>query len=211
MIATCSNRAQAPDFNISRNALFQYELRRKNPEYQVGFLDKDNVSLLPSGREYVLRSAVEKGASHILFIDDDMKFPRDTLQRLVVHKKQAIGCNCVLKENKFLAYTARDMDDHELSSHDKKGIQEVSKNGLGIFLLDLSVLDNIPAPHFEVLWNDERKSYVGEDVRFAKILREGGVKIYIDHDLSKEIGHIGKCVYTPELYLALGDKAHLLT
>jgi hypothetical protein len=36
---------------------------------------------------------------------------------------------------------------------------------------------------------------VGEDIVFCRALRAAGHTIYCDHDLSKEIGHIGQHTY----------------
>jgi hypothetical protein len=37
---------------------------------------------------------------------------------------------------------------------------------------------------------------VGEDFYFFRSLRAAGFKIYVDHDLSAEVGHVGQRIYT---------------
>jgi hypothetical protein len=37
---------------------------------------------------------------------------------------------------------------------------------------------------------------MGEDASFFQELREAGVKVYVDHGLSWQIGHIGERVFT---------------
>jgi hypothetical protein len=38
--------------------------------------------------------------------------------------------------------------------------------------------------------------FVGEDVHFFKSLREAGVKIFLDHKLSWDVGHVSEQILT---------------
>jgi hypothetical protein len=44
-------------------------------------------------------------------------------------------------------------------------------------------------PYFD--WVTGKKSFIGEDVYFFNRVRQCGFSVYVDHDLSKEIYHIG--------------------
>jgi hypothetical protein len=53
------------------------------------------------------------------------------------------------------------------------------------------------APWFHIPWNEkELKFDCGEDIYFCRKARKAGHKIYLDHDLSKEIAHIGQYEFT---------------
>src|ERR1041384_5818212 len=43
-----------------------------------------------SARTFCVQDAMEKGATHIFFIDSDMSFPPDTLERLLAHDKEIV-------------------------------------------------------------------------------------------------------------------------
>jgi hypothetical protein len=57
-------------------------------------------------------------------------------------------------------------------------------------LIKREVFEGMSEPWFDMPWQTTRGS-MGEDVFFCKKARELGHKIYIDHDVSHEIGHIG--------------------
>src|SRR6476646_3392159 len=53
---------------------------------------------LITARNRVATAALEWGADWLLFIDDDMSFPPNTLAALLAHGKRVIGCNAVTRD-----------------------------------------------------------------------------------------------------------------
>jgi hypothetical protein len=155
-----------------------------------------NVSNLCKGRRALIDCARHYNQTHILFIDDDMAFPLDALQTLASRGVQMIGVNAVCKEPKKLTYTALDIDGASLCSKGKTGIEEVSHVGFGMTLLEVKALENIAPPYFEMLNDGE----IGEDAYFCSKLRKNGIKIYVDHDVSQNMGHVGDFTYTLNSY-----------
>src|SRR6185503_12415001 len=43
-----------------------------------------------SARTFCVQDAIEKKATHIFFVDSDMQFPPDTLERLLAHDKEIV-------------------------------------------------------------------------------------------------------------------------
>jgi hypothetical protein len=74
---------------------------------------------------------------------------------------------------------------------DSTGLEEVGSIGTGIMLIKKEVFQNMSEPWFDMPWQVGKRGYMGEDVFFCKKAQELGFKVYIDHDVSKEIGHIG--------------------
>ena len=71
--------------------------------------------------------------------------------------------------------------------------------------MDMRVLDAIQVrseekgeknflPLFKFQTNDEGTSEIGEDVYFFNKCRDAGVKVYCDHALSWEVGHIHEAI-----------------
>ena len=60
--------------------------------------------------------------------------------------------------------------------------------------------DNIiPFPWWLFAWDKSlgtRGALVGEDIRVCRILEQRGVEMWIDHDLSKDIKHLGEWDYS---------------
>jgi hypothetical protein len=71
------------------------------------------------------------------------------------------------------------------------GIEEVGSIGMGVMLIKRNVFEKLTEPWFETPWRTDARGYIGEDIFFCRKAQDAGYKIWIDHDVSKEIGHIG--------------------
>lgn len=143
-------------------------------------------SILSNLRQGLAEASIKNGASHILFIDSDMRFPANTIGRLWEKNVDIIGANCSQRtQNQFTARKGGEF----ISSENKTGIEEVDTIGFGVTLIRTNVFQNLPKPWFSMPWDGEK--HIGEDVFFCDLARFHGAKIYVDHDLSKEIKHTG--------------------
>lgn len=178
--------------NVS--AYFAFDLARVYAEACAAF--PHQVTLAPvvgtfvhQAREKLLDDLVGLwGATHILWLDADMTFPRDTALRLLAHEKKVVAANYVTRKAPSRPTARR--DGKCVSSLDAEGLEAVDHVGMGVFLLDTSVLWNISRPRFWYSTPTET-----EDVYFCNLLRKAGHSIYIDHDLSKEVEHWGQHGY----------------
>lgn len=155
-------------------------------------------SLLANMRQGFIEMAVKAEATHLLFIDSDQTFPRDTAHRLLAHKKPVVACNVATKMLPS-SPTARLPGGGSLYTHeDSTGVRPVWRVGTGVMMIDLDIFRRGPLgvkDLFPQEWNEELNSYVGEDWGFCSRLEAAGVSIFVDQDLSKEIGHVGKLEY----------------
>lgn len=154
-------------------------------------------SMLCSARMDLAVDATTAGCTHVLFIDSDMRFPGDTLERLLNHGKAIVGTNCVTRKfpvvpTSYLTIGAKDEDHVKLyTTEDSTGLQAVEATGTGVLLIDTEVFKRLPAPWFNSRWVGETGTFEGEDVYFCQLARKAGIQVWIDHDLSKQIGHVG--------------------
>lgn len=159
-------------------------------------------SILPQSRQQLAEFALSWEASHILFVDSDMVFPSDTLHRLIAPRKWVVGCNCPTKIIPA-ATTARQKSTKpagdQVFSHDKTGLEKVWRVGTGVMLLDTRVFAGLEKPWFPIEWKPELGDFQGEDWGFCAKLEAAGFPIFVDHDLSREIGHVGAFDYTHEV------------
>jgi hypothetical protein len=152
------------------------------------------------GRQELLKALLDEGATHILWLDSDMRFPRDAFIRLLSHPDvNAVGCNYAKRGVPGDYVALKKVGGERLvTAHDSTGLEEVEAVGFGCLLLKSRGLKGLPplarAPWFYFQHINEH-DFVGEDVYFCNLLRESGTKIYVDHDLSKEIGHLGQFDY----------------
>lgn len=155
---------------------------------------------IPRARQELLMHALDENLSHLLWIDADQRFPKDAFLRLMGHNKPIVGVNCASR-GLPPRYTAIKHVGGEIlkTTSESEGLEEVEGLGFACTLYDLrqigDVIRSIPQPWFQNVYDPERKKWIGNDVRFCGLLRERGVKIYVDHDLSKQIGHTGVRTY----------------
>ena len=158
--------------------------------------------MLSQVRQSLLRATLAKTeATHMLWLDSDMKFPPDTLHRLLLHGKKFVAAQGVTKKIPAEP-VAQALDGTRcFSDPEKSGLEEVRHVGLAVALLRvIQGLRVMQPPHFTMDWIEERSAYAGEDVFFCHRLRsELDMKLYVDHDLSREIGHIGTLEYNHSL------------
>lgn len=163
-------------------------------------------SILANMRQDMVTQAIENHATHLLFIDSDQTFPRDTFHRLMKHKKQVVAANIATKVIPS-SPTARLKGNGSLgipiaTMEASPELEEVWRVGTGIMLINLNIFKRKElktGPWFTQRWNEETNAYVGEDWAFCEELEKAGVKLYIDHKVSLEIGHLGTLNYGHDL------------
>lgn len=150
-------------------------------------------SVLPRARQLGIEWAKGVGASHVLFIDDDMQFSAQAVQSLLRRDLDIVACNYLGKgTGKPLIHG---LDGHVLDSSDKTGVEQVGWVGFGMVLIKLEALAGIPKPWFQTVWLEDKQDFLGEDFFFCKKVREFGVSIHVDHDASHLIAHVGDYAY----------------
>jgi hypothetical protein len=140
--------------------------------------------------------------THALFLDTDQTFPMDTAHRLMRWNKPVVACNIPLKViPSFPTARARGATPFGVpifsnSKSNPQGLEKVWRVGSGIMMIDLSILVGIEKPWFEIRYSDKHSQFVGEDWYFVKKCEDAGVDVFIDHDLSRHVGHVGTFQYT---------------
>ena len=167
---------------------------RTRPELQSVGVELHSVisSVLPKSRSGLVGRAFKTEATHILWLDTDMRFPVDTLIRLLARKKPIVGANVRARgyPHTFTAIRGLEKQDRRrvktltLST----GIEAVDYMGLAVTLIETRVFKAVSKPWFSFAY--ENGDYIGEDCFFLRKARGAGFRPYIDHDLSKEVAHI---------------------
>ncbi|MGB3830884.1 MAG: hypothetical protein WA975_03360 [Mesorhizobium sp.] len=164
-------------------------------------------TLLPDMRNTLARKSIELGATHILWLDSDMIFPEDTIERLYQHGKPIVAASYSQRKEPAKPVAAKD-GVWVYTEEGSSGIEKVDFVGMGCMLVETAVYEAMDEPWHCLGWNEAKGTIVGEDVYFCRKAAQVGAETWIDHDLSKEIGHIG---YRTFSYLdALKDRPLLL-
>ena len=156
-------------------------------------------TLLPQMRNSIVEQAMEHRCTHILWIDSDMEFPADSLERLLLRKEAVVGVNYSQRKRPAKPTVARRDDKggrYWVYTEAQEGIEAVEFIGHGLCLAETSVYEAMPKPWYMLGWSRERQCIIGEDVWFCHQLKRLECPVYVDHDLSRDIGHIGYHTYT---------------
>ncbi len=160
-------------------------------------------SMLSLTRNRLLRDALEWDANYLLWLDADHVFPADTLMRLLGHNLPLVGANYPRRVTPTFP-TAAALDGSHLWTTkelaDAGAIEEVRRLGMGVCLMDVTILGAVleaaQAEGRKTIWPMFSEEPIpdslegkGEDTFFFERLRNAGVKTYVDHALSWEVGH----------------------
>ena len=153
--------------------------------HQFHFVCATEGYTVAENRTYIVAQAQKANCDFLLFVDDDMTFPPDTLERLLVHKKEIIGVN---SHSRMLPLkTTVELPD---------GVTEVPKElfeakavGAGVLLVDMKIFEKLEKPWFAFETYDFGMTRMGEDSWFCRQAGRAGYGVWCDPTL--EIGHIG--------------------
>lgn len=199
-----------------------------NPELTI---EKVLSPYICRNRNDLVRMARAEGATHLMFMDNDMLLPEDVVSRLLGADKDVVCGNYVTK-----AVPARPMcigfeGEYVYSTPKKEGLERVYKAPTGCMLIKMEVFDRVATPYFHVpprgedvysvggyalreggdgtlpvhpvhAWYLEQfdwniwKNAGGEDYWFTHNCARAGVEVWVDHDLSKSVSHMGSYPYS---------------
>lgn len=144
-------------------------------------------SRITENRNNLVKIALEGNATHIMFVDSDMTFPADSLQRLLNYDLDIV-CATASKRDE----SCRDMIGIPSSNEDavtSKTLIEMDSVGLPFMLIKMNIFFKINKPYFAEPENGE--DLVPEDAYFCHKVKMSGAKIFCDLALSLNIGHLG--------------------
>ncbi len=146
-------------------------------------------------RNIMAQKALDLECTHVMFVDNDMVFPEDTIMRLLAHDKDIVTTNYVVKMKRGKCrFAAMDSQFKEVRLEaESTGLQKVYAAPTGTMLIKTEVFKKLPKGWwFHHGWNKASQEYMGEDTHFCNLANEFGYDVWIDSDLSKQIEHIGK-------------------
>lgn len=141
-----------------------------------------------------------EGCEWMVFIDSDMIFPNDAIERLLNHPPhvKVVGVNYCSRIEPYKP-TAIGFYGSVYSTEASTGLEEIESMGMGLVAVHRDVIETLEMPYFN--WVTGKNSFLGEDVYFFNRIRQNGFTVYVDHDLSKEIYHVGSIKLSNELAL----------
>jgi hypothetical protein len=164
-------------------------------------------------RQELLETALQDGATHLLWLDSDMRFPKEALLRLLGHNKAIVGINYSQRgmpesgPPDFVAIKSVEDGVKLRTTPLSVGLEKVEAIGFGLVLMDLRRIGPKlgDKPWFDFTWRKVGGGLIGEDVYFCRKVGAAGVSIYVDHDLSRDCAHIGSFEFRTDSVAALRE------
>lgn len=160
-------------------------------------------SLVMKQRESLLKAVLDDpDATHVLWLDSDIRFPKDTLIRLLGHGVPWVCASYTERNAPFRPVAFADPKDfgkRVWPSPEATGLVPIAACGFGLMLMDLEWARLLTPPRFMVGYNPDTHAYMGEDIYFClKASRETGTQLMLDQGLTNDVSHIGRFEFGAE-------------
>lgn len=160
-------------------------------------------SILSKNRMDLVKAARQLKATHLLFIDSDQTFPSYLLHKLASWGKLVVAANCVTKQipanPTARAKSANPKGEIVYTDPHSTGLEQVWRVGTGVMLINMKVFDKIGLGVWDMKYLPEEETYQGEDWTFCEACEKADIPIWIDHDVSKMVGHVGNYEFTHDV------------
>ena len=161
-------------------------------------------TILPFSREQLAEFAIRSGSTHMLWIDSDMKFPKDMLLRFLARDEKIIGINAMSRRVPYRNCAQSSPVTPLRTTAESTGLEKVHRMGFGVLWVETSIVAAMPVPRFDFEYIAEMGEWRGEDFVFFERARALGHDFWVDHDLSKEVFHMGSFGFNPLMMEQLG-------
>lgn len=142
-----------------------------------------------SSRTWLVKETIKKGATHILFVDSDMFFPKDALTKLLAHNKDIIGATYNKRQFPLEGTHQPLLEQPDPAT----GLIRCLSVATGLMLIKLSIFEKMPEPWFSFGRDAEGKLVLGEDVWLCRTAQDNGFEVWADPTI--KVGHIGQYIY----------------
>lgn len=158
--------------------------------YIIDFITMQSCDIV-SSRTWITQQAIEKGATHLFFVDSDMLFPHDTIRKLVAQDKDVIGCD--YNKRKYPVESTVTL----LPGTEKKTDEsyKVAVAATGTMLINLRVFKEKEwtGPYFNFGRDKFGRHVLGEDAWFCYSVAELGYEVWVDPTI--KVFHLGEFGY----------------
>ena len=155
----------------------------------AGFMGENGHAVLPNAFNNTVAAlqGLTPSITHVMYVDSDMRFPNDTITRLLAHDKPIVG-----------ATYRRRQPPHELMVWDLDGkMDETLHTGLrrvgaipsGLSLVSMRVFRALGYPWYYSVMGAKPADFISPDLVLCQAAKDAGFEIWCDYDLSRQVRH----------------------
>ena len=134
-------------------------------------------------------------ADYVMFLDDDVLPPINTITKLISHKKDMVcGLYFAKQEPHFPQIFLKNKENAEkydcVENYERDKLIEIDACGGGCMLIKGEIFKKLKKPYFWYIPSGENTLRKGEDLYFCEKVKEAGYKIFCDTSIICK--HIGR-------------------
>ena len=165
----------------------------ENVEFRLQFVQD---SMTYTARNHLAEQAMKEECDYVLWIDSDMTFPADAMERLLTHDKDMVTALYFQRRGKHLPVIYKENYDESYANYPKDKLFQVKACGFGMVLMRTEVLRKTLEANDGCLFHPFPS--MGEDLSFCHRWTQTGGEIWCDS--SVKCGHVGEYEYTEADY-----------
>lgn len=162
---------------------------------------------IAQSRNKIADYALNNGFTHILYVDDDVVLPVDSLKNLIEDGQKAVFGYYARRSKKGIyeghvsvyktgesSYTNK-FSEEELKSKRNAGefLVKIHGGGMGCALIESSVFEKIDFPYFKYIeYSGPKRNVLSEDLYFCNQLKSAQIPIFVDTRVG--CGHVFRYV-----------------
>ncbi len=148
-------------------------------------------------RNYTAVQAVRNGSDYLFFVDDDMVFEPDYVDKMIAHDKDIVGGVYAsrMEDSPLLVYDINKPleEPYDLRKDKVDKLTQVHAKGTALMLIKTRIFKKIPQPWFEFTYHKNGMVKEGEDWSFCKKARKYGFEVWADPNI--KTGHLGEKIF----------------
>lgn len=172
LVGTPSHKGSLdPETQDCIDQLWSYNVQNGNP---IQF-NRTMGSIIGENRNNVLKNAIKAKAKYVLFVDSDMIFPKDAIQRMQIHGKPIISGLAFTKTIPYAANMYRKVSESgwiPISKFKRGHLLQVDCVGGAFMLVEVDAIKDIKPPWFaappmkqHVVWEELEKLFTTTEDR----------------------------------------------
>ena len=146
-------------------------------------------SVIAESRIQLANEALEHGATHLLWLDSDMHFPANVVNKFLQHDRDIVAANYSTRYHPYRSVAFVNPNDTEQRLETKFGLHKIWAVGMGCMMVKREVFEALPKPWFGHEYNPLLDNYGGEDIYFCNQAQSHGFDIWVDAEI--QLAHLG--------------------
>lgn len=183
----------AQRFVFSRTAFCLIQAAMNTTDYEFDFIMEVGCEI-SSARNRLAQAAIDRNCTHLLFVDYDMYFTKDTIPSLIKADKDIIGATYNFRQETLKSTAVP--EGMASSPHPDDLPKEPFKCeaiGTGLMLIKTDVFKKMAKPHFMFGFEQDGTVRFGEDTYFCQMAKAAGFEVWADPTLN--VKHIGEHLF----------------